>query len=354
MNYAARQTSRLRRVASIAIIVALLVCIFVVDTITNFEIAIAVFYVAVILVAITLLPRRDVIVLAFVCVGLTVVSFALTPSGAREAGLINAAISISAISTTTYLALKMIAAETAVHESRAQLARMAHLTTLGELTASIAHEINQPLAAIMTSANACQRWLDIEPPNLDKARASVERVIGDTNRASEVIARVRDLAKGKTPREEWLSLNDVIEEAASLARTEIDGRGISLHISLASGPPVLADKVQLLQVITNLILNAIEAMDDVSPDARKLEICSRADAGGVVVTIADTGVGLGSDACDHLFDAFWTTKEHGLGIGLAISRSIVEAHGGHIWATPNSGTGATFQFSLPAVRGHSR
>lgn len=207
----------------------------------------------------------------------------------------------------------------------------------------------------MTSANACRRWLDLDPPNLEKARQSLSRIISDGNRASEVIARVRGLAKGKKPQKEWLGLNEAIDEAVALARSEIDRQGISLRVSLGSGlPPVLADRIQLQQVIANLILNAIEAMVDIPSHTRELEISSRVDAGKVVVAIADTGVGLPSDALDRPFDAFWTTKEGGVGIGLTISRSIIEAHGGRIWATPKASAGAVFQFTLPAGGGNER
>jgi C4-dicarboxylate-specific signal transduction histidine kinase len=332
-----------------AIIVALLVCIFVADTLTDFEIAVAAFYIVVILVAIGLLPRRGVTALAGVCVALTVLSLLLTQRGYREAGVFNAAISISAIAITTYLALRTVTAVAAVHESRAQLARIARLTSLGELTASIAHEVNQPLAAIVTSGNACLRWMNMDPPNVGKARASVERMVSDANRASEVIERVRGLARGGTPHREWLNVNDTIGDALDLARGEIDRQAIALRVSLGTDlPAVLGDQIQLQQVIANLILNAIEAMGDAPGHERVLSISSVVEAGQVVVAIADSGVGLSSDALNRLFDAFWSTKQGGVGIGLTISRSIIEAHGGRIWATPRPSAGAVFQFSLPA------
>jgi signal transduction histidine kinase len=330
------------------IIVVLLACIFVADTLTDYEIAVAVFYIAVIFSAIGFLPRRGVIALACMCVGLAVVSFLLTPRGSRQVGLLNGAISISAIGITTFLGLRTVAAVAAVHESRAQLARIARLTSLGELTASIAHEVNQPLAAIVTSGNACLRWMDLDPPNLEKARLSVERMIGDANRASEIIVRIRGLARGGSPRSERLSANQVILEAIDFARGEIDRHGIVMRLSLGSDlPPVRGDKIQLQQVIANIVLNAVEAMVDVPVPKRELAIASRADSENVVVSIVDSGVGLSSDAAHRLFDAFWSTKPDGVGIGLTISRSIIEAHGGRIWAGPRPTRGTSVEFSLP-------
>jgi signal transduction histidine kinase len=336
-----------RHALRFAVLVLLMGLIFVADTVTNLEIAVSVFYAAVILGAIGLLPRRGVVLLAGACVALTAVSFVLTSAGASEPGLINAAISVAAIGFTTYLALKMVTAEAAVHESRAQLARMARVSSLGELAASIAHEVNQPLAAIATSAHAGQRWLALEPANLDKARASIARIIGEAERAAAVIARVRGLIKGGAPQKEWLDLNWAAGEAIALARNEMERKTIVLRTNLGSGlPPVLADKVQLQQVIANLILNAMEAMAE--GPGRELEVSSRAEAGTVVFAVADAGVGLTPETQDHLFEAFWTTKPGGVGIGLAICRSIVEAHGGRIWATARPDGGALFQFSLPA------
>jgi C4-dicarboxylate-specific signal transduction histidine kinase len=341
-----------RRTLRLTAIVALMAGIFVVDTLTDFEIAVAVFYVAAILVAVGLLPRRGVLTVAAGCVALTVLSLVLTRSGSREAGLVNLAISVAAIGVTTYLALELVTAMAAAHESQARLARLARVTRLGELTASIAHEVNQPLAAVVTSGNACLRWLDQDPPNVENARRSVRRSIGEAERAGEVIARVRSMAGGGAPGRERLRLDEVILEAVELARDEIDRRGIALRVSLAGDlPPVLADPIQLQQVIANLVLNAVEAIADAPAHERELAISAQAGDGTVVVAVADTGAGLRPDARDRLFDAFWTTKEGGLGIGLTICRAIVEAHGGRIWATPGAGAGAVFRFSLPASGG---
>lgn len=331
-------------------IAALTLGIFVADTITDLEIAAAVFYIVVILLVVRQFHRRSVIALAGLCVALTLLSSMLTTGGSREAGIINIAISVSAISITTWLALKTVAAEAAVHEARAQLVRIARVTSLGELTASIAHEVNQPLAGIATSGNASMRWLKQSPPNIEKAIRSIERIIGDANRASEVIQRIRSLARSEAPRRERIDVNEAVAEAVALARSEIEQNGITLETSLAERlPPVLADRIQLQQVIGNLLLNAIEAMADVPQSRRSLNIASSSDGPGVVtISVADSGVGMDAATQDHLFEAFWTTKGGGTGLGLTISRSIVEAHGGRIWASANAPRGAIFHMSLPS------
>ncbi len=340
-----------RRVWRLALLAALLGCVFVVDTLTDREIAVAVFYVAVILVGIELVSPRGVAVLACVCVALTILSLALTSHGARDAGLANAVISVSAIAITTYLGLRLVAAVEAVHESRAQLARVARLTSLGELTASIAHEVNQPLTAIVTSGQACLRWMDQEPPNVERARLSVDRIITDANRASDVVTRVRRLASGGAPHKQRLSINAPILEAINLARSELERQAIVLQLDLApDAPSVDVDPIQIQQVIANLVLNSIEALHEVEVSRRELSVSSCAEADNVVVAVADSGVGVSPDAQERLFDAFWSTKEDGVGIGLTISRTIIEAHGGRIWVTPRA-HGAMLQFSLPRDQG---
>ncbi|MDQ0395560.1 sensor histidine kinase [Labrys monachus] len=332
-------------------IASLLICIFVADTVTDFEIAFAVFYIAVILSAIGFLSTRGVVFLASVCVGLTAISLLLTKQGSFEAGVFNCGISASAIGVTTYLALKTVAAQAAAHDAQEQLARVARLTRLGALTASIAHEVNQPLAAVVTSADACRRWLAHEPPNLAKARQAAERIVRDASRAGEVIARVRGLARNEPSRREPLDLNEAAIEAVAMAQHEIERNGVALQWHLAEDlPAAMADRVQIQQVIGNLLLNALEAMAGLPSFRRELEISSSRDAdGNIVLAVADSGAGMKPSVLEHAFDAFWTTKETGMGIGLAISRSIIEAHGGRIWATSEPRMGAVFRFSLPAA-----
>ena len=240
-------------------------------------------------------------------------------------------------------------AEEALQKAQAELAHVTRLTTLGELTASIAHEVNQPLAAIVTNSNACLRWLAGQPPNLEKTRQAIGRIIKDGNRASEIISRIRALVKNAPPRKAWVDINEIIVEVIGLALNEADRNQIFLKPHLSSDLPfVLADRVQLQQVILNLIINGVEAMGKIKDGSRELVVSSEKDeANGLLVAVRDTGVGLESANLNQLFDAFFTTKPDGMGMGLAISRSIVEAHGGRLWATANSPQGAIFQFTLP-------
>ena len=208
---------------------------------------------------------------------------------------------------------------------------------MGELTASIAHEVNQPLAAVVTNAEACLRWLDRETPDLDAARRSVEWIIEDGNRASEVIRRVRALAKKTDTQKVPLDVNDVVNEVIALVQRELLSHQVSLRMELAPAlPMILADRVQLQQVIINLVMNGIEAMQAVTDRPRELVIRSRQDeAHQVLVTVTDCGVGISAENVDRLFNAFFTTKSSGMGMGLSICRSIIEAHGGRLWAEPN-------------------
>jgi signal transduction histidine kinase len=223
------------------------------------------------------------------------------------------------------------------------------VTMLGELTASISHEVNQPLAAVVTNAEACLRWLARETPDLNAARRSVEWIINDGKRASEVIRRVRALAKKTDIEKVPLDINDVVREVVALVQRELTSHRVSLRTELAPALPVtLADRVQLQQVIINLVINGIEAMQSVTDRPRELVIRSdRDDAQGVHLSVTDCGVGISAEDADRLFEAFFTTKSGGMGMGLSICRSIVEAHGGQLWATANIPHGATFQFTLP-------
>jgi two-component system sensor kinase FixL len=242
-------------------------------------------------------------------------------------------------------------AEEALQKTQTELARVTRVTTLGELTASIAHEVNQPLAAIVTNSNTCLRWLAADPPNLDKTRQALGRIIKDGNRASEVISRIRALVKNAPPRKDWVDVNEIIVEVISLARGEVNRNSIYLKSHLLRDLPlVLADRVQLQQVILNLIINSVEAMGRAKEGPRELVVSSGKDgANELLVEVRDTGVGLESINPNQLFDAFFTTKPEGMGMGLAISRSIIEAHNGRLWATANSPQGAVFQFTLPTT-----
>lgn len=238
----------------------------------------------------------------------------------------------------------------ALQKAQTELAHVTRVMTLGELTASIAHEVNQPLAAIVTNGNATLRWLGGATPNLSEARQAVERIIKDSYRASEVISRIRTLVKKAPPRSDLVDLNEVIVEVFALAQSEARRNRVSLKRQLKNELPLVrGDRVQLQQVILNLIVNGLEAIAKSRDGARELIVRSdRDEEDRVIVAVSDSGEGLDATNSEHLFDAFFTTKPDGMGMGLAISRTIIEAHGGRLWATSNSPRGAVFQFTLPA------
>ena len=224
---------------------------------------------------------------------------------------------------------------------------------MGELTASIAHEVNQPLAALLTNAETAVRWLARQPPNLEKAKPLIDRIIGDGKRAADIVSRIRDFSKKAPARKEDLEINEAILEIMGLTRAAMSEHGVSSKMRLSDGlPHISGDRVQLQQVILNLIMNAIEAMSEVSEGSRELLIStSEAESGGVLVTVSDTGPGLPQTNPERIFEAFYTTKSSGLGMGLSICRSIVEAHGGGLWAAPNEPRGAVFCMNLPIGEG---
>ncbi len=245
--------------------------------------------------------------------------------------------------------------EKALHQAQTELARVARVTTLGELTASIAHEINQPLAAIGADANACLHWLAADTPDLDSVREALTAIVKDGDRAAAVITRIRALLARSPVAHGSCDLTAVIREVLPLVGPESGRQGILLETALAPDlPPVMGDRIQLQQVLLNLLLNAVEAMREVPPERRRLVVRStleqRDDGPWAIVAVEDAGVGFGEAEAPRLFEAFYTTKPGGLGMGLSISRSIVDGHGGRLWATANAGHGATFHFALPAMR----
>jgi C4-dicarboxylate-specific signal transduction histidine kinase len=242
--------------------------------------------------------------------------------------------------------------DNALQMARTELARVSRLTTLGELTTSIVHEVSQPLGAMVARAAAGARWLAAEPPDITEARSALDNIAADGKRAREVIARIRALAKRQVPRKELLDVNRKVREVLALAEHELKTHDTVLRTELAPTlPSVAGDRVQLQQVLLNLIVNAIEAMSGVHDRAHELTIVTAAkEPGAVVVEVRDSGPGLDEEAAQRLFEPFYTTKAQGTGIGLSISRSIVEAHGGRLWATPNQPHGAVFRFSLPVAQ----
>jgi C4-dicarboxylate-specific signal transduction histidine kinase len=239
--------------------------------------------------------------------------------------------------------------EEALGKARSELAHVARVMSLGALTASIAHEVNQPLSGIITNANTCMRMLDANPPNVDGARETVRRTIRDGHRASDVITRLRALFSRKDLVTESVDLNEATREVIALALSELQRNSVIVKPALADElPSITGDRVQLQQVMLNLLRNASDAMSSIDDRPRQLLIRTEQDAeGGVRLSVQDAGRGLEPESMNRLFEAFYTTKSDGMGMGLSVSRSIIENHHGRLWATPNDGPGATFSFSIP-------
>jgi PAS domain S-box-containing protein len=236
-------------------------------------------------------------------------------------------------------------------EMQMELAHVNRVTTMGQLTASIAHEVNQPIAAMVTRADAALRWLGRDPPHLEEVRRGLDAIVRDGARAGDVIGRIRALIKNVPPRHDTLDINEAILEVIEMTRSELLQNGVSLQTELATSlPPIRGDRIQLQQIVLNLIMNAVEAMKDTGKESRDLLISTVEDkSNGVTVAVRDSGPGLNPESLQRLFDPFYTTKPGGMGMGLSICRSIVEAHGGRLWAAANVPRGASFYFSLPAT-----
>jgi C4-dicarboxylate-specific signal transduction histidine kinase len=238
----------------------------------------------------------------------------------------------------------------ALQQAHAELAHVTRVTTLGEMTASIAHEIKQPLAAMVADANASLNWLAAPTPNLERVREALEAIVADGHRADDVTQRIRQLATRSGPQKVPVEVNDVIRDVVPLIGSEVRSHDVDLRLDLTPAPAlVAADRVQLQQVVINLALNGIEAMSTAYGRPRELVIRSQRCDGDVVVAVQDAGVGFEPSSVDQLFNAFFTTKPDGMGMGLSISRSIIERHGGRLWATANPRYGATFSFALPVL-----
>jgi C4-dicarboxylate-specific signal transduction histidine kinase len=243
-------------------------------------------------------------------------------------------------------------AEDAYYEAQAELARVTRMSAMGALAASISHEVNQPLAAVVTNADACMMWLSSDPPNLEEARVAVDCIAQQGTRASEVVRHIRAMFTKAAPERTKMQVNELIREAGALIEAAALRNQVALQIELdAALPATIGDRVQLQQVIVNLILNGIEAMSEVDDRPRRLVIRSQMQSSDeVLVAVRDSGVGISAKDERRIFDAFFTTKAQGMGMGLSISQSIIEAHGGRLWAANNSDFGATVQFTLPAER----
>jgi PAS domain S-box-containing protein len=274
------------------------------------------------------------------------------PPTAAELELIAAAghIALIAISRQrSQVALRK--SEDALRDAQADLARVTRMTTMGELVASIAHEVNQPLMAIVTNADTCLSWLARDTPQLDEARRAAERIVRDGHRAGDIIKSIRALARKSRPEMTQLDINDVIAEVLVLTRGELRRHDVSLETELSGGlEPVMGDRIQVQQVILNLIMNGIEAMNAIMDRPRVLRVSSQIDGpGSVLIAVTDTGTGLDPAKVNRIFDAFFTTKPEGMGMGLSICRSIIEAHGGRLRASPNPPYGSVFQFTMPVM-----
>jgi signal transduction histidine kinase len=356
---AERPTSFVRTLAASPIlpvaVAGLAIVIFVIDSMTDQGITIAVFYVIVVFLAVFFSGARGVLLVSGGCMALTLLSYLLWPRGPVEAGAIDTVISIVAIGATGYFALKIRDAEAAKQEARSQLARIGRLNTLGELAASIAHEINQPLAGIASNADAGSLWLAREPPNLEEAGRALERIARDAVRAGSVIERIRRLARKEPLQWTLFDINESVLEIIAVTQSELQRNRISLRTDLTEGLPLIfGDRVQIQQVILNLIVNAIEALRAVEGRERNLLVSTTPDAAERLrLAVHDSGKGLDPLELHHAFDPFKGSNPDGMGFGLTISRSIIEAHGGRLWAAPAPLQGAIFTFSLPVGKRHA-
>ena len=334
----------------LTVMIAGIAAVFVFDSATPVEVTAGVLYVPIVLVAVRLFRPQGVVLVSIGGVVLTLISHFLSPGDPwGSTALVNRALGISTIGIATVVALRNRLNEVALQ--RAELDRVTRLVTLGELAASIAHEVNQPLGAMVINGNACLQWLAKQPPNLHEARQAAQRIIKDGHRASEVLQRIRALIKGSPSRKEPVDINETIAEALTLVRTEVERYNVLLQVRLSDGlPSVLSDRIQLQQVVLNLLVNAIEAMRECKDRQRSLLVSSRKNGSDtILITVRDTGPGLAPEDLDRVFEAFHTTKAEGMGMGLAICRSIIMAHDGRLWATNDPSRGAVFQFTLPAL-----
>ena len=309
------------------------------------------------LVGIVLLSTRgnflSSLILSFVAAGCLTYYFSpplFTFHVERQENLVAlfAFLTTSIIITGLSVKIRKLSEEEARH-TRAELTRYARVAILGELTASIAHEVNQPLAGVVSSGEACRRWLASQPPNLERANQSVERIIRDADRASKVLQRVRNLVKNTPPKRTTVIVSETIHDVIVLTRSDVRQNQIRLETQFADDlPPVWVDPIQLQQVCLNLIVNAIESLKTVRDGPRNLLVRAERDPQSeVLLTISDTGPGLDFENTEEIFRAFYSTKPDGMGMGLAVSRSIIEAHGGRLWVSGNLPRGAKFQFTLP-------
>jgi C4-dicarboxylate-specific signal transduction histidine kinase len=326
--------------------------IFVLDALTDVDLEVADLYVIPILLISRAVSSRGVLLVASICVPLTVAGNAVSPGDFwGYISLLNMFFAITVIGFTAYLIVRSQSAELALRNSQDQLARFMRITALGQLVASITHEVNQPLAAVVANADASLRWLAMTPPNVAEVRSALEDVVKHGERASAVIQRVRAMVRKEPPQMNPIDVNEAVLEMVALAHAEAERRSVTLETDLSSDlPPVFGDRVQVQQVILNLVLNALEATGDSAAGERRVAIKTGLHARSEVsISVHDSGKGLPDDI-ERVFETFYTTKPDGMGMGLSISRSIVEGLGGRLWATRNLPRGAIFQLTLPTER----
>ncbi|QBE66114.1 sensor histidine kinase [Pseudoduganella lutea] len=335
-------------------IVLLTTAIFALDAFTSMDSAIAVMYVVVVLATVHVSPRHVLAVTAL-CLVLTAAAHLITGwFGVLNSSLARCAVSLAAIGISGYLAhagaqatARLLQREESLRLSRMQLAHVTRVTTLGELAASIAHEVNQPLAAISANGEAALRWLRRQQPDPQEVEHALQRMLDDTCRASEVIRRIRTLAQKTDAAFAPVDLARIVHDCAALLQRELASHGATLVVDIAEGlPPVAGDRVQLQQVLINLLMNGMQAME---PQGGTLRLVVAPRDNGVRIAVSDEGPGIPEDGAGRLFEPFYSTKRDGMGMGLPICRSIVEAHGGRIAAVPG-GSGATLEILLPVAR----
>ncbi len=295
--------------------------------------------------------RRSALEWAFFERGNSAVGAALAATGSALAKGIKVAEELVDLQTRlAQVEAALQEAERRCLDAQTQLAHVNRIATMGQLAASIIHEVNQPIGATLVNAGTALRWLTASPPKLESARQSIDRIITDGKRAADIVCRIHDFAKKASAQNQGVELNEVVLEVIGLTRSEMSKNGIFVQTRLTDGlPRVRGDRVQLQQVILNLIMNAVEAMGEVTERSRELLISTaKADTDDVLVAVSDSGPGLPEAGPERIFQAFYTTKPSGLGIGLSICRSIIEAHGGRLWAVPNEPCGAVFRFALRA------
>jgi C4-dicarboxylate-specific signal transduction histidine kinase len=257
---------------------------------------------------------------------------------------------ITAVAAQMDLAIERKRAEEQLRQTRAELAHVSRVTTMGELAASIAHEVNQPLGAIVGNADICLHWLNDKEVDLAQLREALQDIVSDGHRASEVISRIRSLVKKHAPEKSQVDLSVIAREVITLVNHEAKRQQVTLRSQLSDSLPiVMGDRVQLQQVLLNLVMNGIEAMAEIDPGKRELVVKTETFETGVLVAVSDTGAGIEPSQAEQIFRPFHTTKSGGMGMGLAISRSIIESHGGKLWAGPNQHRGATFKLTLPTT-----